>query len=165
MKKGIKIAIVSSVVSIGLLVVVYLNKSSDTTQLKTVFMDSYMVFEEFEMKKDYDKRLEKEIVNEQAELDAIGAQLNSSSDQLKIAALKKEFTVKKLAFDKKFNAISQQYTNEVYKRLNGYIKSYGKKNHFGVIIGSNGQGNVMYVDEKQDVTKDLIQYINLQYTK
>jgi len=165
MKKGNYIVIVIALVSLGLSVFLLLNKQSDEVQLKTVFMDSFLVFEEFEMKKDYDKRLEGEIGTEQAALDALGAQLNATTDPLKIAALKKEFTVKKLAFDEKFNAVSQQYTSEVYKRLNDYIKAYGKKHHYGVILGSNGQGSVMYVDEKQDVTKDLIKYINQQYAK
>lgn len=165
MKKGINIAIIMVLVALGLSVFLYLNNKSEETQLKTVFMDSFIVFEEFEMKKDYDKRLEGEIGTEQAELDALGVQLNAMTDPLKIAALKKEFTVKKLAFDEKFNAVSQQYTSEVYKRLNDYIKAYGKEHQYGVILGSSGQGSVMYVDEKQDVTKDLIQYINQQYAK
>lgn len=165
MKKGIYITLIGALVISVLAAFLFLNNNSKETQLTTVFMDSYLVFEEFEMKKDYDKRLEAEIGTEQAELDAIGAQLNATTDPVKTAVLKKEFTIKKLAFDEKFNAVSQKYTNEVYKRLNDYIKAFGKEFHYGVILGSNGQGNVMYVDEKQDVTKELIKYINQQYSK
>lgn len=130
-----------------------------------VFMDSFKVFEEFEMKKDYDKRLEAQVGADQMGLDSLGAQLNATTDPAKIAALKKEFTMRKLAFDEKFAGISEQYTSEVYKRLNEYIKAFGKKKGYSIILGSNGQGNVMYVDDKNDITKDLITYINKEYTK
>lgn len=139
--------------------------SATAAEHNTVFMDSYLVFEEFEMKKDYDKRLEMELGMEQASLDSLGAQLNAATDPLKVAALKKDFTVKKLAFDEKFQALSRQYTDEVYKRLNGYIQAYGKEKHYKLILGSNGDGNVMYVDTTLNVTKDLISYINQQYTE
>jgi outer membrane protein len=127
-------------------------------------MDSFSVFEEFSMKKDYDKKLEMELGLEQASLDSLGSKLNAIQDPVKLAVLKKDFTVKKLAFDEKFNGLSQQYTNEVYKRLNEYIKAYGKEHRYGMIIGTNGQGNVMYVDKGQDITKDLIGYINQHYS-
>lgn len=164
MKRLTYITLILALTSAGLSLFLWLKNDAADEQRATVFMDSFMVFEEFQMKKDYDKRLEAEIGAEQQELDAIGAELSATTDPAKIDALKKDFTVKKMAFDEKFSAISQQYTAEVYKRLNEYIKAYGKEQHYGLILGSNGQGNVMYVDQKQDVTKDLITYINKKYT-
>jgi outer membrane protein len=164
MKKLTYITLILALSAIGMSLFLYLKKDTIDGQRTTVFMDSFMVFEEFQMKKDYDKRLETEIGAEQKELDAIGAELSAATDPAKIDALKKDFTVKKLAFDEKFSAISQQYTAEVYKRLNEYIKAFGKERHYGFILGSNGQGNVMYVDQQQDVTKELIKYINKKYS-
>lgn len=164
MKKLTYITLILALASAGLSLFLWLKPDSDQKQRTTVFMDSFMVFEEFQMKKDYDKRLETEIGAEQKELDAIGAELSVTTDPAKIDALKKDFTVKKMAFDEKFSAISQQYTAEVYKRLNEYIKAFGKEQHYGFILGSNGQGNVMYVDQQQDVTKELIKYINKKYS-
>jgi outer membrane protein len=166
MKRTAVIALVLALISTGICCYLLFGKSSDLPSGKpTVVMDSYMVFEGFDMKKDYDKRMEKEMSLDQGELDKLGKALNGERDPLKIEALKKTFTQKKLAFDEKFGQLSEQYTNEVYKRLNDYIKAYGKEKGYGVIIGSNGQGSVMYVDEKQDITKDLIRYINEQYNK
>jgi len=164
MKKLTYITLILALASAGLSLFLWLKTDSDQKQRTTVFMDSFMVFEEFQMKKDYDKRLETEIGAEQKELDAIGTELSAATDPAKIDALKKDFTVKKMAFDEKFSAISQQYTAEVYKRLNEYIKAFGKEQHYGFILGSNGQGNVMYVDQQQDVTKELIKYINKKYS-
>jgi len=166
MKKYLILFITTTIVLLGALLFMLMSgeSSADNMQKKTVFMDSYRVFEEFLMKKDYDKRLETELAAAQSGLDSLAAELNAALDPLKVAALKKDFTVRKLAFDEQFNRISQQYTSEVYARLNDYIKAYGKKHSCGIILGSNGQGNVMYVDKGQDITKDLIAYINERYS-
>jgi outer membrane protein len=149
----------------GLLVVYFLMDSKDSNPTnRTVVIDNFKVFEEFQLKKDYDKKIEKEFAFEKASLDSMGNTFNTLKDPFAIDALKKQFAIKKQQFDQKFQAISQQYTSEVYSRLNDYMKEYGKKRGYGIIIGSNGQGNVMYIDEKQDVTKDLIEFINHKYS-
>ncbi len=139
--------------------------SENTTDQPIVFMDNFKVFEEFEMKKDYDLRLEKELGAERSQLDAMATKLNGVKDPLELAAGKKELYVAQQTFDQKFEVVSEQYTNEVYKRLNTYIQSYGKKNNYRMIMGSNGQGSVMYVDTTANITVDLIKYINSEYAK
>jgi outer membrane protein len=166
MKKYLTLFVISTLAFAGLSAYLIFGKENDSgsNQQKVVFMDSYLVFEEFTMKKDYDGKLEKELKTDQASLDSLGRMLNGTKDALKLAALKKDFTVRKLAFDEKFKELSQQYTNEVYVRLNEYIKTFGKKHGYSMILGSNGDGNVMYVDKSQDITKDLITFINESYS-
>jgi outer membrane protein len=156
----------SIVVIAGLVVWVFVGKNQDNTSNKeTVIIDSFKVFEGFQLKKDYDAKIEKEFATEKAELDSMGYKFNTLKNPLEIDALKKQFVIKKRQFDEKFQTVSQKYTNEVYERLNTYIKEFGKKNNFGIIIGSNGQGNVMYRDEAMDVTEKLITFINDKYSK
>lgn len=162
-----KILFFASIVIIaGLVVWFFVGKNQDVTSNKaTVIIDSFKVFEEFQLKKDYDAKIEKEFAAEKAELDSMGYKFNTLKNPLEIDALKKQFVLKKRQFDEKFQAVSQKYTNEVYERLNTYIKEFGKKNNFGVIIGSNGQGNVMYRDDAMDVSEKLITFINDKYSK
>jgi outer membrane protein len=156
---------VSTICMAGLVVAYFIISSTDSSTLKrTVVIDNFKVFEEFQLKKDYDKKIEKEFAFDKASLDSLGNTFNTLKDPYAIDALKKEFALKKQQFDQKFQAISQQYTSEVYARLNDYIKEYGKKKGYGIIIGSNGQGNVMYRDETEDVTKDLVKFINDKYS-
>lgn len=150
----------------GLAVWLFFDNGQDTSAAKsTVVIDSFKVFEGFQLKKDYDAKIEKEFASEKAALDSMGYKFNTLKNPLEIDALKKQFVLKKRQFDEKFQAVSQKYTNEVYQRLNDYIKDFGKKNHYGVIIGSNGQGNVMYRDDAMDVTDKLIAFINQKYSK
>ncbi len=156
----------SIVVISGLVVWVLLGKGETTSSDKpTVIIDSFKVFEGFQLKKDYDIKIEKEFAGEKAQLDSMGYKFNTLKNPLEIDALKKQFVIKKQQFDEKFQAVSQKYTNEVYERLNTYIKKFGKNNNYGIIIGSNGQGNVMYRDDAMDVTEKLITFINEKYSK
>lgn len=156
----------SIVVIVGLLVWFLLGKDQgDFSNKRTVVIDSFKVFEGFQLKKDYDAKIEKEFEAEKAQLDSMGYKFNTLKNPLEIDALKKQFVIRKQQFDEKFQSVSQKYTNEVYERLNTYIKEFGKKNNLGVIIGSNGQGNVMYRDEAMDVTDKLLAFINEKYSK
>ncbi|MNU79361.1 periplasmic chaperone [compost metagenome] len=156
-----------SLVLIGAMLTIYFvidSKEDSNGSKQTVVIDNFKVFEKFELKKDYDKKIEKEFALEKASLDSMGNAFNTLKSKFEVDALKKQFAMRKGQFDQKFQTISQQYTSEVYTRLNEYIKEYGKKNGYGIIIGSNGQGNVMYIDDAKDVTEELIKFINHKYS-
>ncbi len=155
MKKNILISLLS-------LLILSCN-SNNNSQEKIVYIDNFKVFESFQMKKDYDRMIEKEVSQEKMALDALASSVNSEKNVLKQAELKKVFFEKKQAFDSKFQELSTKYTNLVYERLNGYIKDFGKNNNYTLILGTTGQGNVMFVDEKIDITKKLLEYVNKQY--
>jgi outer membrane protein len=139
--------------------------SSEVPAQKIVYMDNFKVFEEFAMKKDCDKMLEKELGEERARLDAMAAALNGQAPGLEADKQKKTFYLAKQSFDARFGKLSDKYTNEVYVRLNEYIQRYGKEQGYTMIMGSNGEGSVMYVDSLTNITPQLIKYINHEYTR
>jgi outer membrane protein len=120
-----------------------------------VFMDSFKLFEGFEMKKDYDQMLEQQLVAEKHILDSL--QVNGSNPELLARA--------NAEFDEKFGQLSEKYTQEVYARLNMYIQEFGRQHQYGLIVGSGGQGNVMYVDKQSDITRELLLFVNKQYAR
>lgn len=138
-------------------------ESDKNEATKIVYIDNFKVFDSFEMKKDYDKILEKEVSEEKMSLDALASSISLEKEAVRQAEMKKTFFEKKQVFEAKFQQLSEKYTNMVYERLNEYIKDYGKKNKCSLILGTTGQGNVMFVDEKVDVTKEIIKYVNGQY--
>lgn len=146
----------------------WIRKTGDSKKGTIVFMDNFRVFESFAMKKDYDKRLEKEIYQESTRLDSLAAELSRVSAGKSKASGDQEFKnqqyyAARKAFDEKFNALSKEYTSQVYARLNMYIKDFGKAGNYRIILGASGDGNVMYVEPEAEITDELIQYINKQY--
>jgi outer membrane protein len=132
---------------------------------KIVYMDNFKVFEEFAMKKDYDKMLEKALGEERAKLEAQATALNTLVAGPEADKQKKELYLAKQSFDERFSQLSDKYTNEVYARLNEYIQRYGKQQGYSLIMGSNGEGSVMYVDSLVNITPALVKYINHEYTR
>jgi outer membrane protein len=140
-------------------------KGNEAIEQKIVFMDSFKVFEGFEMKKDYDAMIEKQLGAEQAQLDSMARKLDAVKDPVQADLQKKQLVEAQQAFEQRFQALSDQYTKDVYERLNKYIQEYGKQKGYSMILGSDGQGGVMYVDTTVNVTTDLIRYVNTQYAK
>ncbi len=128
-------------------------------------MDNFKVFEGFEMKKDYDLLIEKEMAQERTALDSLARALEGITDQAELAPKKTAVYERQQQFEQKFGELSDQYTKEVYARLNEYIKAYGKEKGFKLIVGSTGDGNVMYVDTTVNITADLIRFANNRYSK
>lgn len=156
----------TALVIIALIIgVTFVGCGESKEEKEIVFMDNFKVFEEFEMKKDYDTRIEQELGVEQKKLDSLSTILETIKDPLLLDKQKKVLFEAQQQFDQQFSTVSAQYTDEVYKRLNEYIQTYGKLNNYHMIMGSNGQGSVMYVDSTANITKDLIQYINKEYAK
>jgi outer membrane protein len=151
-----------------LIITIALFSCENSENQKIVFMDTIKVFEEFEMKKDYDTKMEKDLKSESQLVDSIGTLLNEATqvkDEALIMKLKKDYFIVEKVFNEKFEKLSQQYTSEVNTRLNDYLKDFGKENGYDFILGSSGQGNIMFVKESNDKTKDILKYVNSKYSK
>jgi len=140
--------------------------SDEDVQGKTGFMENARVFEGFEMKKDYDQRIEEDMSPETKLLDSLELQLGQviqAGDSLKAYQLRRQHYIVEQQYNKKFQENSTRYTQEVNDRLNKYIEQYAEENGYDFILGSNGQGNVMYAKKDKNITDDLIKYINSEF--
>ena len=142
--------------------------TSEVTSQSVVFMENIKVFEEFDMKKDYDKKIGKDLNIQTAYLDSIEILINKESvvgNENGVKSLQQHYYQKQEEYNSIFQELSSKYTGEVNARLNEYLKTYASENNYNVILGSGGQGNVMYIDEADNITEDLIVYINKMYSK
>ncbi len=132
------------------------------------FMENARVFEEFEMKKDYDKRIEEDMSAETRLLDSLELQLGQViqvGDSLKAYQLRRQHYVVEQQYSQKFQENSTRYTQEVNERLNSYIEKFSEENGYDFILGSNGQGNVMYANKQKNISDELIKFINSEFNK
>ncbi|MBL4863191.1 MAG: OmpH family outer membrane protein [Crocinitomicaceae bacterium] len=141
--------------------------NGDGNSQRIVFMENAKVFEKFEMKKDYDKLIERDLSNEVKQLDSLGLEINKQitlGDSLSVFKLKKQYYIIEQQYNKTFESISSKYTNEVNDRLNEYLKLFSEEKGYDLILGSSGQGNVMYIKEGVDISDELIKFINHKYS-
>jgi len=60
-------------------------------------------------------------------------------------------------------ARSDQYTAELWQKINGHMAEFGRKEGYDFIFGATGDGNLMYAGDAHNVTEDFIQYLNEKY--
>jgi outer membrane protein len=139
---------------------------SDGEPPKTVFINNVKVFESFQMKKDYDSKLQEDLKQEATILDSLELRTNQyPSDSLETFRIRNQYMQIQQVYNQKFEAYSAQYTTEVNNRLNEYIEKYSKEKGYDMVLGSGGEGNIMYVRDGLDITDDLITYINKLYSE
>lgn len=156
---------------IGLVVVaagVYVYMS----QKKIGYVNTYEVYDQFKLKKELEDKLKKTALSRQALLDSIKVKvqftagnrlLTDAEKALKVAELKENYYLKEKQFSEENESQSQQYTNQIWEQINQYVKEFGDEKGYTYILGANGQGNLMYANEANNISKEVIEYVNKKY--
>lgn len=167
MNKEIKVlGIANLVLVLGVIVflVVYTMGLSEKKDL--VYVDNIKLFNGFNMSKDLSNFHNKKIQEQTKVVDSLYQQF-----QLHIKA-KSELETKKTQLvlqqaDQELKEMKQYVSSEVsqqvWSRLNAYIKEFSKENEYIAVLGTQGNGNVMYAKETIDVTKEILAYANSKY--
>lgn len=133
---------------------------------QTVVVDVIRVFNEFNLKKDLEKRVDHNILGYRQTLDSLGGLLQyaaSRRDEHRVAYLKEAYIRAEEEFGQNTDSSVNNINEVVWARLNPLIDKFGRQNNYRLIIGANGMGSVLYNVGAIDKTTDLIQFINKEY--
>jgi outer membrane protein len=137
---------------------------SDKEKGEIVYVNSVKLFEEFKMKTEYDKVLERDLKAEAMLVDSIQTIMNHTTDSMEMYRLRKDYYIAEKLFNDKFEKLSATYTASVTERLDEYIKKYAIQKEVKMIVSGNN-GGVIYVDETVDLTDELIQFANKEFDR
>lgn len=146
----------------------------ESSRPKTYYIDLQKVYNEFELKKELEKKLTAMVSITQEHLDSMELQarvINSTiqqnpSDKQMINQynmLAEMYAAKSEEFSNQKQQVAKDYDDQIWGQLNEYIKQYGKENNCDFILGGTGDGSVMYSKESKDITDRIIKYVNEQY--
>ncbi len=136
------------------------------------------VYDEFEMKKQLEGKYKNISNARKVQLDSLELHLKALSNiivsmnekdplrQEKINEFeykKQDYLQKKKTFGEDNQQTSKMYEEEVWKQLNQYITDYGKEKGYTCVLGANGTGAVMYIQQSSDVTDAVITYVNNKF--
>jgi outer membrane protein len=149
--------------------VYFLNKKD-----KVAYVNLSKLYNEFEMKKELEAKLMNVQQARKTILDSIGLTLDQMSlkvqntkdgDPLRIDFERKrqELAYKQQDFDQDNQALTEQYTSQIWKQINQYVQDYAKANDYDFIFGGDGSGVLMYGNDKKNITEEVKSYINQQY--
>ena len=133
---------------------------------QTVYVNNVTLFNGFNMSKDLGKKHQKQIKLAEKSLDSLITIFNILKEQKnkeKVLELQKQLQVKDQQLAQMNEHLTKDVSQQVWNRLNIYIKEYGTSHKFKFILGTQGNGNVMYAKESLDVTEELLEFANAKY--
>lgn len=142
---------------------------------KTGFIDATKVFAEFPMKKELETELKSTEktrtmildslkLNLKLQYDALQGEKNPNKESIaKYRETEQQYFLKERQFGEENQNMSEQYTAQVWQQLNQYIQEYGEQNGYDYIYGVTGDGNLMYAKKGNDVTTEVLEFVNSRY--
>lgn len=161
--------------SVIILIIAYLGYLHFADRPKTGYVLIQDVYNQFEMKKELQKKFETSHGARQKVLDstlAILRMLNRKINDEKgkdtgdigtFRRMRVEYMEKKSQMAGDDSAQTKQYDTEIITQLNQYIKDYAKENGYQYIFGNGGNGSLMAADESVNITGPVTQYVNEKY--
>lgn len=128
---------------------------------KTAFILNQQVFNAFEGKKELEKKLNDVKARHQHVLDSVGALIGNSKDDAKMLLYQQYVQHFRIEQEQ----TTEQYTADIWKRINQHVAEYGKENGYDFILGASGDGSLMYAEEGNNITEEVIAYLNERYKK
>ncbi len=110
------------------------------------------------------KKAEQQLKTVEAKLKKLEKELNSSllSDEVK----KEKFVEYQKLLQKRqliyinFQREKAKVEKELLKKIGKVIKEYAEKNKYDLILTGNFQNGILYIGDKVNITKDILNYIN-----
>jgi outer membrane protein len=80
-----------------------------------------------------------------------------------IRSKQEQFVSYQQAIQEKVQKEDQELSKKVMDELNAYIKKYGEKNGYSIILAATQYGNIAYAEKGMDVTEEVLKGINNAY--
>lgn len=179
MKKNILYTLVGAVIVVLAWITTH---QLDLTNNKVVVIDSQKVLEDYkgfkEAKDVYELKVKemKDSFNKQRsifeskgkEFEILMPKLNEeekSNKKIELARLREELLKSGTAIENQSSEIEDKLMKGISNKVNDFVKRFGEREGYEVILGANGQGNVIYVDGQKDITQLVINKLNQEYAE
>lgn len=142
---------------------------------KTAYVDIDRVFTEFQLSKELTSKLEAYKNTTSIVMDSLTVQLkilsvriqNSEKEvpgDIEMFRVKREEALyRQQQFEQNYEEQFEQYSTQSMKQLNQYITEFGEKNGYTYIFGAEGSGTLMYAQKQNDITDEVVSYVNNRY--
>ncbi|KAB1157095.1 OmpH family outer membrane protein [Flavobacterium luteum] len=174
MKKSILILV------LALSIISCTNKTAEVKEVKTAYIDTSKLLEEYNEAKDIDtkykvkseamgKELEAEVARFKSEASNFqkNAQANGQAwAQQKGTELQKreqELSYAQQAMAQQLQQESGSEMDTLVKSVKKFIKDYGKEKGYAYIYGTGEANSVLYAEDKYDITKEIVKLLNDKY--
>ena len=154
-KIGLIILIVNLLVLAGIGYYAFSGKNK-----KSAFIINQQVFNEFLGKKELEIKLSAVKVSHKKSLDSLSVLIQQSGNNVIGLKIYQENIENVRLMEQQ---MSDQYTADIWKQINQFVNEYGKQNGYDFILGAAGNGSLMFANETNNITEEVIFFINNRY--
>lgn len=154
---------------------------SMNNQPKIAYVKSIYLVENYSGTKEAYQVLQKKVVKWQANLDSLRStyqevinrynENKNNIDEKSLVSLEQELVFKKQNLENYQGVVQQKQLEEdkkltegVYAQIDSYLKAYAKKKGYDLVIGANAEGTVLYGSDAFDITDEILNIINREYS-
>jgi outer membrane protein len=141
---------------------------------KTAYIDIKKVFNEFALKKELEDKYAITAKHRAAILDSLstnlkllsaGARAERKNEELimQFERKREEFLKARDRFDEDNAALSRKYDAQILEQMTQYVSDFGKKHGYKYIFGAEGNGTLMYAETTENISEEIIRFINNKY--
>lgn len=155
-----------------LLVVLAFVAFSAMDKPKLAYVDLGTVFNEFEMQKELNNRLDQLSNTRQVQQDSLELNLqriasspefDQNNPDARFMQLRTMYLQNQERFEQDNQRMVQEYDKQIWTQLNQYLNDFGTNANYTFVFGANGQGSVMFAEPELNLTQEVIAYINERY--
>ncbi len=155
--------------------VVYFNFSISKNNKKFGYVELETLRNEFVLSKQLDTEVKKVFNKRKEILDSLRIEIQMFEKKAQLSNMVnnediREYKLKRLFYEEKEKEfyesnteLENKYQEEIWNKLNAYIKEFGKDGGYEYIFGLNGSGAVMYARDENNLTKEILNYSNKKY--
>jgi len=131
---------------------------------KVYYVDIRKVYDEFELKKELEGKLQSFISTSNTLLDSLELQAGRTDPgSPAFGSLQQLYAARNEQFSAQGEQLTAQYDEQVWAQLNQYMQQYASEKRCDFLLGGNGDGSIMYAHPKKDITNEMITYVNGKY--
>ncbi|MDB5256582.1 MAG: hypothetical protein JWM14_1277 [Chitinophagaceae bacterium] len=141
---------------------------------KLAYVNNKQLFADFVYKKELEKELTKIEHMKKSVLDSLRLDLEFRAEQLggkkkteaevsQFRTYEQQYLFKEKQFTETYDKVAKEYTDQVWKQLNQYVKDYGQAHSYNMVFGTTNSGEIMYADEAEDLTDEILEFANSRY--
>lgn len=174
MKNIILTIVISAAVSAG----IYFLMTKITAPMKIGFVKSGIVLQDYSEMKNADAQYQQESNMVQANLDTLkNRYIRLAGKEKSISPSEKENWQQQLGTAEndyrkyaeqsngQMEARKQELTSKVLEKINVVIQEYAKKNNYNIVFGTTNDGSILYGNDGDDLTSEILKELNLQAAK
>ncbi|MBX2828556.1 MAG: hypothetical protein KTR22_10340 [Flavobacteriaceae bacterium] len=160
-KKSIP-TLVNSILLLGIICFISIYLLEDKRE-QIVYVDNVELFSNFNMAKDLNQQHQNQLQLQKNRVDSLVTLLQNVEQGTDYSADQQRFVAENNKLREMGEYFAGEVSQQVWTRLNSYMEEYGKHHDYQIILGTQGNGNLMFAEDARNITQEFIQFANNKY--